>query len=92
MPVLIVIALLVVWFIWANWGRRKAQAELDTRLNPIWARMTRSKPCQWELVHADKRQKTGSLREFRCRTCKVTAYSTGNKGPVECKKGLGGGL
>lgn len=41
------------------------------------------KPCRWVLV--DNRRQ---LMEFRCETCKVSAYSQSRSGPQECKRQL----
>lgn len=88
MPFLIVAALVVLWFVWANWGRDKAGAELGRTLDPAWRRLVRRRKCRWQATGAGG----GALSEFRCETCGVTAYSGSAKGPKECKRGLGGGL
>jgi hypothetical protein len=88
MPVLIGLALLVALFIWANWGRDKVQGELGNRLDPIWSRLFRKRPCRWAAAGTSGE----NLHEFRCQSCGVTAYSASAQGPKECKRGLGGGL
>ncbi len=50
-------------------------------------RLPRRRACRWQPVG-----QKGSLSEFRCETCKVTAYSQDPRGPRECKRRLGGGL
>ena len=77
---LLVIAALLVWRLWA---RDRAEAELSSRLDPLWRRIFRRKSCRWRLVN-DR----SALREFRCETCGVTAYSRSDRGPVECKRQL----
>jgi hypothetical protein len=88
MQILIAIALIVLWFVWANWGRDKASGELDRTLNPVWRRVMRRKKCRWTATGVSGE----SLRAFRCQTCGVTAYSATSTGPQECKRGLSGRL
>ena len=80
MPLLIVGALLIAFIFW-NLGRRSA---------PGGARTARSASgnCRWVATGND----TVSLGEYRCKTCKVTAYAKGGKPPQECRRGLGGSL
>lgn len=44
------------------------------------------KSCRWKSVGDG----SGTLHEFQCKTCGVTAYSTEKRGPKQCKKGLEG--
>jgi hypothetical protein len=88
MPILIGLVLIVALFVWANWGRDRVSGELGTRLDPLWRRLVRRKPCKW-IAEANSAE---NLRAFRCATCGVTAYSAAANGPRECKRGLGGGL
>lgn len=88
MPFLIAAAFVILWFVWANWGRDRADAELGRTLDPVWRRIARRRTCLWQPTGAGG----GALREFRCKACNVTAYSASAKGPTECKRGLGGGL
>ncbi len=88
MPLVLAGILVIGWFVWANWGRGKASAELNRKLDPVWSRITKPKKCKWKAAASGG---TG-LREFTCQTCGVTAYSASQAGPIECKKGLTGGL
>jgi hypothetical protein len=88
MPFLVAGLMLVAWFVWANWGRDKAGAELNSRLDPVWSRFFRRKKCRWQEIGPSGE----SLRAFRCDHCGVTAYSSIPSGPRECKRGLTGGL
>lgn len=86
MPILILALVCIAFFVWSNWGRAKAQTELNRTLDPIWNKMRQPKKCKWVLTQTHD----GSLQEFTCQTCKVTAYSGNPKGPQQCKKGFGG--
>ena len=44
--------------------------------------------CAWERVPGG----TANLQEYKCQSCKVTAYASGGQPPKECKRGLGGSL
>jgi len=77
MPVLIIAALVIAFVFW-NLGRKSA---------PRAGRPTSDK-CKWIPTGND----TVSLGEYRCKSCKVTAYAKGGKPPRECKRGLGGSL
>ncbi|MFV0409324.1 MAG: hypothetical protein ACK5LJ_06410 [Paracoccus sp. (in: a-proteobacteria)] len=43
----------------------------------------RGRKCRWALID-DRR----ALKEFRCESCGVTAYSQSGHGPRECKRNL----
>lgn len=83
MPLLIAALVLAALVVWRLWARDRTQAELATRLDPIWRRLFRRKTCRWQLV-----RDRSSLKEFRCETCGVTAYSRADRGPTECKRQL----
>ncbi|MBY6050053.1 hypothetical protein KUV47_18920 [Vannielia litorea] len=87
MPIVISALVVIGLFIWWNWGRNRARAELSNRLDPLANRVFRRRKCRWSPVGG-----SGALKEFRCETCGVTAYSQSARGPAECKKGLRGGL
>ncbi len=44
--------------------------------------------CDW----TGEEMRSGSLRQWRCETCGVTAYSRSPGPPVQCKSGLDGRL
>ncbi len=77
MPFLIIAALVIAFVFW-NLGRRSAPGGFGRKPGK----------CRWEATGND----TVSLGEYRCRTCKVTAYAKGGRPPQECKRGLGGSL
>ncbi len=83
MPILIAVLMIAALVVWRLWARDRAQAELGSRLDPLANRLLRRRKCKW--VAQDSRH---SLREFRCDTCGVTAYSRSPNGPVECKRQL----
>lgn len=83
MPLLIALAVLAGLLVWRLWARDRAQAEMSARLDPLWHRLLRRKPCRWQL-----RDGRGALKEFRCAHCGVTAYSRTDRGPQECKRAL----
>jgi hypothetical protein len=88
MPFLILGLTLAALIVWRLWARDRLQGELSTRLDPLANRLFRSRPCRWHPTGAA----TESLREFRCDSCGVTAYSMDARGPNECKSSLKGGL
>ncbi len=50
----------------------------------VWRRGGfRGRQCRWQLID-DRR----ALKEFRCESCGVTAYSQSARGPQECKRNL----
>ncbi|MFD1795221.1 hypothetical protein FQV27_13900 [Paracoccus aurantiacus] len=83
MPLMIGLLLIAALLVWQLWGRDRTQAELSNRLDPFWYRIFRRKKCRWHVID-DRR----TLKEFRCETCGVTAYSRSDRGPVECKRQL----
>ncbi|MBA4491104.1 hypothetical protein [Paracoccus sp. S1E-3] len=83
MPFMLGLLIVAALLIWRLWARDRAEAELGTRLDPLWRRIFRRRKCCWQLVN-DR----SALREFRRTTCGVTAYSRSDVGPVECKRQL----
>ncbi|OCX60425.1 hypothetical protein BFP70_17595 [Thioclava sp. SK-1] len=43
----------------------------------------RRKPCKWERTGGH-----GELKEFTCKYCNVTAFSTQYDGPPDCKRNI----
>lgn len=83
MPFLIALLVLAALVVWRLWARDRAQAELSNRLDPVWYRVFRRTKCRWQLVNGRT-----AMKEFRCETCGVTAYSRSDRGPTECKRQL----
>jgi hypothetical protein len=74
MPLLLAILGAVIVFLW--WSHRRATAEAAPK----------SPACIW-LATGEMR---GRLREYRCDSCGVTGYTTGDGPPKTCKKDLKG--
>ena len=85
MPLLIALALATAGFVWWAWGRNRAGAEVSRRLDHAFRKRP---PCRWQAT-GDARE---TLREWRCDTCRTTAYGRAGAPPRECKRHLGGGL
>jgi hypothetical protein len=88
MPVLIAIGLGAAFILWRIWARDRVEGAVGRRLDTWVARMFGRNRCRWTAMGAGE----GSLQEFRCETCRVTAFSQSSAGPRECKRGLKGGL
>lgn len=82
MPILIAVLGFVLLFIWYNWGRRKAQTGLAHALDSFYYRLFNRQKCKWHT----KGNSSGTLQEFQCATCGVSAYSQSGNGPRECKR------
>lgn len=74
-PIFIAV-LFLVFLIWVFRGRLGASGPI--RL---------ASRCRW----VSTGQGSGSLTQFRCKTCKAVAYSAERNGPVQCKKDFDGG-
>ncbi|PWG17420.1 hypothetical protein [Salibaculum griseiflavum] len=74
MPLLLAILGAVIVFLW--WSHRRATAEAAPK----------PPACIW-LATGETR---GRLREYRCDSCGVTGYTTGDGPPKTCKKDLKG--
>jgi hypothetical protein len=88
MPLVIAIAVGVAFILWRIWARDRVEGAVAGRLDTWVARVFGRNRCRW--TKAGKG--VGSLQEFRCDTCGVTAFSQSQAGPRECKRGLKGGL
>ena len=83
MPILIAAAAIILLTLWRLWARDRAQVEIGRRMDPLFHRLFRRRPCRWQLLDG-----RSALSEFRCETCGVTAYSRSARGPAECKREL----
>jgi hypothetical protein len=88
MPFVIAIVLGAAFILWRIWARDRVEGAVGRRLDSWVARVFGRNRCRWAATGAGE----GSLQEFRCATCGVTAYSQSPAGPRECKRGLKGGL
>jgi hypothetical protein len=88
MPVLILIAMGAVFLVWRLWARDRVESALGRKLDPLAARLFRRSKFCWVTTGTNE----GTLQEFQCATCGVTAYSQSSSGPRECKRRLMGGL
>lgn len=71
----------VMLVVWMRQGGRVGR----TGANPTGT--ARTKACKWSATGEGQ----GRLKQYRCATCGVTAYSGTGKPPAQCKKNLGGG-
>ncbi|MBS8227667.1 hypothetical protein [Vannielia litorea] len=83
MPAILTALAVIGLFVWWNWGRARARSELSSRLDPLANRVLRRRKCRWRPTGG-----SGALKEFRCESCGVTAYSQRSAGPAECKRNL----
>ncbi|MFV0385230.1 hypothetical protein [Paracoccus sp. (in: a-proteobacteria)] len=83
MPLLIAVLTIAALVVWRLWARDRAQAQLQTRLDPFYHRLFNRRKCRWTALGGRH-----GLQEFRCGHCGVTAYSREANGPRECKKQL----
>lgn len=83
-PILAIALLACLCLIWSRRGRLRGWNGSGQSLRSVLA----PNRCHW--VADSDRDTGGTLRQFHCTTCGVTAYSTNKSGPRQCKKGLDG--
>jgi hypothetical protein len=88
MPFVIAIVLGLAFLLWRSWARDRVEGAVGRRMDTWVARVFGRNRCRWTGMGKG----AGSLQEFRCETCGVTAFSQSQAGPRECKRGLKGGL
>lgn len=76
---IVLVVLVLAWLV----GRRGGAGAVSGGVRP---RTSARKRCAWEPTGTG----SGRLKEFRCRTCGVVAYSAETGGPTLCKKDLDG--
>ena len=78
----LIVAVLVLALVavgWSMWRKRSGKAS-----NTVVG----LRNCRWKKA----RRREGILRSWVCRSCQVTAFTSTRRPPIECKRGLEGGL